>query len=256
MIRETWITKQVARPIITRLFITMRVTRTFQIVLASSMIVSLCACQTPGVSVSEPGNVPQQTSSTPSPSGTPPSAAKGGTVPRDAGGSRYKDGSQLAGYRIGPEDVLTISVWKEAELQREVLVRPDGGISFPLAGNLAVAGKTTQEVELEITRKIRRYIPDAVVTVSVKTISGYTIYVNGKVNSPGKFTLGRYVDVVQALTLAGGLSPFAKEGSILVQRRNQRGTIVVFPFNYKEIRKGKNLQQNIILQSGDVIVVP
>lgn len=250
MIRDTWITKQVVRPIITRLFITMRVRRTFQIVLASSVIVSLCACQTPGVAVSEPGNVPQQTSS------TPPSAAKGGTIPRDAVGSRYKDGSQLVGYRIGPEDVLMISVWKEAELQREVLVRPDGGISFPLAGNLAVAGKTTQEVELEITRKIRRYIPDAVVTVSVKTISGYTIYVNGKVNNPGKFTLGRYVDVVQALTLAGGLSPFAKEGSILVQRRNQSGTIVVFPFNYKEIRKGRNLQQNIILQSGDVIVVP
>ena len=143
MIRDTWITKQVARPIIIRLFINMRVRRTFQIVLASSVIVALCACQTPGVSVSEPGNVPEQTSS------TSPSATKGGTKPLDAGVSRYQDGSKLAGYRIGPEDVLMISVWKEAELQREVLVRPDGGISFPLAGDLAVAGKTTQEVELE-----------------------------------------------------------------------------------------------------------
>ena len=242
MIRDTWIIKQVVRPFIARLYAAMRGRITFRILLASSVIVLLYACQSSGVTVSEPGGVQQQSSST--------------EPPATGGASRYTDGSQRASYRIGPEDVLMISVWKEEELQREVLVRPDGGISFPLAGDLAVAGKTTQEVELEITRKIRRYIPDAVVTVSVKTISGYTIYVNGKVNSPGKFTLGRYVDVVQALTLAGGLSPFAKEGSIMVQRRNQGGAITVYPFNYKEIRKGKNLQQNIILQSGDVVVVP
>ncbi len=250
MIRYSWITKQVAWPFIAQLLATMYIGRTLSIVLASSAILLLGACQTPGGSVSEPGDVPAQSSSS-----TPP-ATRGATSPRDVGTSQYVGGAQRASYRIGPEDVLMISVWKEAELQREVLVRPDGGISFPLAGDLVVAGKTTQEVELEITRKIRRYIPDAVVTVSVKTISGYTIYVNGKVNNPGKFTLGSYVDVVQALTLAGGLSPFAKEGSILIQRRDQNGSITVFPFNYKEIRKGKNLQQNIILQSGDVIVVP
>ena len=250
MIRDTWIIKQVARPFIARLFAAMRGIRPFRFVLASSVIVWLYACQSTGVPVTEPGSEQEQTTSTTLP------ATTAGSKPGVGGVSRYTDGSKQASYRIGPEDVLLISVWKEEELQREVLVRPDGGISFPLAGDLAVAGKTTQEVELEITRKIRRYIPDAVVTVSVKTISGYTIYVNGKVNNPGKFTLGRYVDVVQALTLAGGLSPFAKEGSILVQRRNQRGTITVFPFNYKQIRKGQNLQQNIILQSGDVVVVP
>ncbi len=171
-----------------------------------------------------------------------------GQVKRGAGGPK-------PGYRIGPEDVLYISVWKEPELQREVLVRPDGGISFPLAGNVQVAGKTTQDVEAEITRKIRRYIPDAVVTVSVKTISGYTIFVIGKVKNPGQFTLGRYVDVIQALTLAGGVTPFAEEDEISVLRR-QDGKQVVFPFDYTEVKNGKKLEQNIRLQSGDVVVVP
>ncbi len=160
-----------------------------------------------------------------------------------------------ADYRIGPEDVLYISVWKEEELQREVLVRPDGGISFPLAGDIQVSGKTPVEVEQEITAKIQHYIPEAVVSVSVKTVSGYTIFVNGKVKQPGKFVVGRYMDVMQAITLAGGLDTFAKEDSIKVIRR-QNGKQVVHRFNYKEVKKGNNLEQNIILKSGDTIVVP
>lgn len=158
-------------------------------------------------------------------------------------------------YRIGPEDVLFISVWKEEELQREVLVRPDGGVSFPLAGDVQVAGKTPQQVEQEITAKVQQYIPDALVSVSVKTVSGYTIFVNGKVKQPGKFVLGRYMDVVQAITLAGGLDTFADQDKIKVIRR-QNGKQVVHNFNYAEFKKGRNLGQNIILQSGDTIVVP
>ncbi len=158
-------------------------------------------------------------------------------------------------YRIGPEDVLEISVWKEEELQREVLVRPDGGISFPLAGDIQVDGKTPQEVEQEITARIRKYIPEAVVTVSVKTVSGYTIFVNGKVKSPGKFVVGRYMDVMQAITLAGGLDTFAKGNSIQVIRR-VGSKQVVHKFNYDQVKKGKNMSQNIVLKSGDTIVVP
>ncbi|MEA3410435.1 MAG: polysaccharide biosynthesis/export family protein [Pseudomonadota bacterium] len=159
------------------------------------------------------------------------------------------------GYHIGAEDLLFISVWKEEELQREVTVRPDGGISFPLAGNLQVAGKTVPEVEAEITRKIRRYIPEAVVTVSVKTIAGYSVFVIGKVENPGQFTLGRYIDVIQALTLAGGVTPFANEDNISILRRTG-GKEIVFSFDYSDVKKGKNLQQNITLKSGDVVVVP
>lgn len=158
-------------------------------------------------------------------------------------------------YRIGPEDVLEISVWKEPELQREVLVRPDGGISFPLAGDVPAAGRTPGEIQAEITERIEKYIPQAVVTVSVKKISGYTIFVIGKVNKPGQFNVGRYVDVIQALTLAGGLTPFASEGNIKVLRRENDKEIVL-PFEYSAVKRGKNLKQNIILKSGDVVVVP
>lgn len=158
-------------------------------------------------------------------------------------------------YRIGPEDVLEISVWREEELHREVLVRPDGGISFPLAGDIQVAGRTPAEVQIEITNRIKKFIPEAVVTVSAKKISGYTIFVIGRVNKPGQFVVGRYVDVVQALTLAGGLSPYAAEEKIKVLRRKD-GVEHTLPFNYSEVKKGNKLSQNILLQSGDVVVVP
>ena len=122
-------------------------------------------------------------------------------------------------YRIGPEDVLHISVWKEEDLDRMVLVRPDGGISFPLAGDLQVSGRTPLEVQDEIRSRLQRYVPDAEVTVSVDTISGYTIFVLGEVEEPGQFTLGRYVDVIQALTLSGGFTPYANSRSIQILRR-------------------------------------
>lgn len=158
-------------------------------------------------------------------------------------------------YQIGPQDKLEISVWREDGLQKEVLVRPDGGISFPLAGDIHVAGKTPREVQEEITRRIRKYIPDAVVTVSVLEVSGYRIYVIGKVNNPGQFVVGRYVDVMQALTLAGGLTPYASESDIKIIR-NVGGHQKVYPFRYSAVKRGENLEQNILLKSGDTVVVP
>ena len=158
-------------------------------------------------------------------------------------------------YRIGPEDVLHISVWKEEDLDRKVLVRPDGGISFPLAGDLQVSGRTPLEVQDEIRSRLQRYVPDAEVTVAVDEISGYTVFVLGEVNTPGQFTLGRYVDVVQALTLAGGLTPYANERDIQVLRR-QDGPEVSYGFDYRDIKRDRDLDQNITLQSGDVVVVP
>ncbi len=164
---------------------------------------------------------------------------------------------QLGGleYRIGPEDVLHISVWKEPDLDRKVLVRPDGGISFPLVGDIQVSGRTPLEVQDEIRSRLQRYVPDAEVTVSADKISGYTVFVLGEVNKPGQFTLGRYVDVVQALTLAGGTTPYASERSIQILRR-QDGREVVYGFDFRDIKRGRGLKQNIILQSGDVVVVP
>ncbi|MGH8658647.1 MAG: polysaccharide biosynthesis/export family protein [Gammaproteobacteria bacterium] len=157
-------------------------------------------------------------------------------------------------YRIGPEDLLEISVWREEDLQRKVLVRPDGKISFPLAGDILAAGRTTEQVQQDISEKLKRYIPEAVVTVTVSKLGG-KIYVIGQVNNPGAYVIGRYVDVLQALTVAGGLTPFASENKIKVLRR-EGGREIVFPFEYGDVKKGENLEQNVILRGGDTVVVP
>ncbi|GMR09007.1 MAG: hypothetical protein BMS9Abin26_2019 [Gammaproteobacteria bacterium] len=159
------------------------------------------------------------------------------------------------GYKLAPEDVLEISVWKEEGLQREVLVRPDGILSFPLVGSLQAAGHTPEEVRAQLIEKLKKYIPDPVVTVSVKSVAGNKIYVLGKVNRPGVYNVGHYVDVMQALALAGGLTPFAAANSINILRRTD-GEQQSFGFKYGEVEDGKDLQQNIILKSGDVVVVP
>ncbi len=169
--------------------------------------------------------------------------------------SAYADESQQLDYRISPEDVLDISVWKEDDLKRQVVVRPDGGISFPLAGDMEAAGKTPTQLQAEITDRIRKYVPDAVVTVSVVEVKGMRIYVSGKVRNPGQFTVGRYVDVLQAITLAGGLTPFADENNIHVIRRGKDGE-KVFNFNYAAVHRGRKLEENIRLQSDDIVVVP
>jgi polysaccharide export outer membrane protein len=158
-------------------------------------------------------------------------------------------------YRISPEDVLEISVWKEEDLQRKVIVRPDGGVSFPLAGDIQAAGRTPKELESNITEKLQAFIPDAVVTVSVLEIRGLRIYVTGKVKSPGQYTVGRYIDVLQALTMAGGLTTFADTNDIRIIRRED-GREVVYRFNYDDVESGKELQQNIVLRTDDVVVVP
>lgn len=158
-------------------------------------------------------------------------------------------------YRLAPEDVLEVSVWREDTLQKQVLVRPDGGISFPLVGNVQAAGRTTEEIRTELTERLRKFIPDPVVAVSVIKLSGYKIYVIGKVNRPGEFVIGRYVDVLQALSMAGGLTPFAEEKAIKVLRK-QDGRDVVLLFDYSQLRKGRGLEQNVQLLSGDTVVVP
>lgn len=158
-------------------------------------------------------------------------------------------------YLIGAGDVLDISVWKEEGLQREVMVRPDGGVDFPLVGELQAGGKTTEALQAEITKKIKRYVPDAVVTVSVMQVFNNTIYVLGKVARPGQYIAKHYMDVTQALAMAGGLTPYAATGSIKILRRSgvkQK----VFQFDYGEIEDGENLEQNIILKNGDVVIVP
>ena len=160
-----------------------------------------------------------------------------------------------AEYRAQPGDILEISVWKEEDLQREVLVRPDGKFSFPLAGEIETGGKTIQTLQEELVKRLTRFIPDPVVTVTVNQILGNKIYVIGKVNKPGEFVITRQVDVMQALSMAGGMSTFADTNDVKVLRRVD-GKQVVFPFRYGDVEDGEGLEQNIVLQSGDIVIVP
>ena len=160
-----------------------------------------------------------------------------------------------ASYLIGPEDVLEISVWKDPELTKQVIVRPDGRISFPLIGEVEAGGHTVKSLEDKLKKKISEYIPDAMLTVIVIQVNSIKIYVVGKVARPGEYRIGRAINVMQALSLAGGLSAFADANSILILR-SEKGSQNKIPFNYKEVRKGEKLEQNIILETGDVIVVP
>jgi polysaccharide export outer membrane protein len=158
-------------------------------------------------------------------------------------------------YLLGPEDVLLISVWKDEHLTREVVVRPDGMISFPLIGDLAAEGRTVEEVRADIAKRLVKYIPNVNVTIAVTKVLSYKIYVVGRVNKPGEFLVGHYTDVLQALSLAGGLTPFAAENDIKIVRRI-RGQQQTFPFRYSDVRKGMDLEQNILLQRGDTVMVP
>lgn len=156
-------------------------------------------------------------------------------------------------YRLGPEDVLRIAVWKDEHLTRETLVRPDGMVSFPLVGDVRAEGRTVEELRADLAQRLSRYIPDPTLSVEVVKLTSYRIYVLGRVNRPGEFVVGHDTDVMQALSMAGGLTPFADENDIRVLRRT---TGDARPFRYGEVKRGKNLGQNIVLDRGDVVIVP
>ena len=159
-------------------------------------------------------------------------------------------------YQVQPGDVLEITVWKEEGLQQEVLVRPDGGLSFPLAGDFKAQDQSLLQVKQIITERLSEYIADPVVTVSAKQLLGNKIFVIGKVNKPGEYIVNRYVDVMQALTMAGGMTPFSAVNDIKILRRDNEGKQQAIEFRYGDVEDGDDLEQNIILKSGDVVVVP
>ncbi len=158
-------------------------------------------------------------------------------------------------YILNPGDHLHISVWGEENLQQDVLILPDGTLAFPLIGTLEAAGRSISALRKEIARKLQPYVPEATVSVTVSETSGNLVYIIGKVNEPGTYVLVRPTDVMQALSLAGGLARFAKEDEILILRREgqiQRS----IPFDYSKVITGQDLTTNILLMSGDTVVVP
>ncbi len=161
----------------------------------------------------------------------------------------------LPGYNLQPGDHIEVSVYGEKDLERALMIRPDGKFSLPLAGEIDAAGRSVTAIQTELTTKLSKFIPEAVVTVSVTGIEGNRVYVIGQVQQPGSFVMNPTISVLQALSLAGGTTPFAALNDIIVVRGN--GTAQkIFRFPYDEIKRGKALEQNIQLMSGDVVIVP
>jgi polysaccharide export outer membrane protein len=158
-------------------------------------------------------------------------------------------------YKIGPDDLLYIYVWKEPDLTQELVVAPDGNITFPLLGEIRVQGHTVTEVKEYMTEELRKYITAPEVTVTVRESRSRRIYVIGKVNSPGPQPLMVNMTVLQALSAAGGFAEWADEKNIVIVRKKGDKEIHI-PFNYKKYVSGKNTRQNILLEPQDTIVVP
>ncbi len=162
--------------------------------------------------------------------------------------------AELSNYSVGPGDVLDIIVWKEPELVRQIVVPPDGVITFTHAGRIKVEGKSLDQIQKILEERLGKIIVDPIVTVFLLSYTSNKIFVIGKVNRPGEFPVTGQVDVMQALAMAGGMASFADKDSINILRRKE-GVLSSIPFDYSQVADGENLEQNIILEKGDIVVV-
>ena len=158
-------------------------------------------------------------------------------------------------YMLNPGDQVFIEVWNEPDMQRDVIINPDGNLSFPLAGQVKAAGLSAQQLQDSVTEKLKVYISNPVVTVSVTQMNGNTVYVIGQVNTPGEFVMTRNMTALQALSLSGGFTTFADTKNIKIIRKSPDGEISL-EVNYSRLEGGDRLESNHILKSGDVLIVP
>ena len=171
--------------------------------------------------------------------------------------SRVGDTSvRLDAYVIGVGDVLGVSVWKEGELSKNVGVRPDGMITLPLIGEIKAVGLTPVQLKDQITAELSKVMSDPVVVVMVDSVNSLSFNIMGQVYKPGYFPLARPITILDAIALSGGFRDFAKQKKIYILRTAPDGTQQKIHFNYKEVIKGKNMAQNIMVQPRDTIVVP
>ena len=186
----------------------------------------------------------QASSSKPAPTAPPNNA------PKSAPGVRPES------YVIGAEDTIAVYVWKEPDMSKSVPVRPDGMISLPLVGEVKAAGYTPVQLQDVLADRMKKYVSDPQVTVVVEKIASLSFNIVGEVNHPGYFPLTRRMTVLDAIAMAGGFKDFAKTKKVYVLRTAADGSQERLPFNYKQVIKGQNPQQNIELQPRDTIVVP
>lgn len=162
----------------------------------------------------------------------------------------------LPDYKLHPGDKLTVGVYDDPKLlPQDMVVAPDGRISYPMVGEIMAGGKTVQQVRTELEGKLKKYLADPIATVIVTDPKGNVVYVIGQVNKPGAITMNPTINVLQALSIAGGGNPYAKLDGIIVIRSSTGGQHVL-PFRYGQVASGKDLEQNVQLESGDVVVVP
>jgi polysaccharide biosynthesis/export protein len=207
---------------------------------------------------------------------TPPEAAKAGnqnpgqkpTAPKQAPPARAGATNQPApvvpapsvppppGYVIGPDDVLQVLFWRDKDISAEVVVRPDGMISLPLLNDVKAAGLTPDQLREAVSAAAAKFLEmDPSVTINIKAINSRKVFITGSVAKPGSYPLSAPTTVLQLISIAGGLTEFAKQKDISVMRTDN-GKQLRFPFNYKDVAKGKNLKQNIELKPGDTVIVP
>jgi len=186
-------------------------------------------------------------------SGQPASPSTPAPIAADPNAAQAHDNS----FVIGNDDVLAINVWKEPDVSRPAIpVRSDGKISLPLVGEVQAAGLTPLKLEQAIAAKLQNFISQPEVTVIVQQINSQKYNVLGQVNHPGTFVITNSLTVLDAIAISGGFRDFAKQKAIYVLRQNADGTQARLPFNYKEVVKGKNPEQNVKIQPKDTIVVP
>ncbi len=163
---------------------------------------------------------------------------------------------QSASYIIGVEDVLNINVWREPEISKVLPVRPDGMITLPLIGEIKAAGLTPVQLQDQVTAALKKLLADPQVSVIVAEVRSLTFNVVGEVQKPGYYPLTRKMTILDAIAMAGGFQPFAKEKKIYVLRTTADGKQVRLPFNYKDVIRGKRANENIELQPRDTLVIP
>jgi polysaccharide export outer membrane protein len=200
--------------------------------------------------------VAQETTTTPPPASNTKAAPTTSDTKPMPSTSVAATGIRPDAYIIGAEDVLSVYVWKEPDMSKSVPVRPDGMISLPLIGEVKAAGYTPVQLQGVLADAMKKYVSDPQVTVVIEKVASLNFNIVGEVNKPGYYPLTRRLTVLDAIALAGGFKDFAKTKKVYILRTSANGAEQRIPFNYNEVIKGKNSQQNIDLQPRDTIVVP
>jgi polysaccharide export outer membrane protein len=208
---------------------------------------SMAAQQKPAAPPPKPVAMPPQTPATPPQNGNPAKPPAGVNIPAGV--------PTPADYVIGPDDVLTVVFWREKDLSGDVAVRPDGMITLPLLNDVKATGLTPEQLRDQLTKAAEKFVEVPSVTVVVKQINSRKVFVTGMVGKAGPYPLTGPTTVMQMLAMAGGVHEFADQKNITILR-TENGRQIAFRFNYKDVKKRKNLKQNIELKPGDTIIVP